>query len=53
MHRLARLLLTTVLLAATTQVQSRPQAASQPFDSAQIAKKISPAVVLNSLRVRN
>jgi S1-C subfamily serine protease len=39
------LLLTTALLAATTQVQARPQAASQ-FDSAQITKKISPGVVL-------
>ena len=39
------LLLTTALLAATTQVEARPQAASQ-FDSAQITKKISPGVVL-------
>jgi serine protease Do len=46
MHRPTLLLLTTVLLAATTQVQARPQAASQPFDSAQITKKISPGVVL-------
>lgn len=46
MHRLVRLLLTTVLLAATTQVRARPQAASQTFDSAQITKKISPGVVL-------
>lgn len=46
MGRLARLLLTTVLLAATPQVQARPQAPSQPFDSAQITKKISPGVVL-------
>jgi S1-C subfamily serine protease len=28
------------------EVQARPQAASQPFDSAQITKKISPGVVL-------
>ncbi len=40
-----RLLLTTALFAATTQVEARPQAASQ-FDSAQITKKISPGVVL-------
>src|SRR5260370_31041496 len=46
MYPLVRLLLTTVLLAATTQVQARPQASSQSFDSAQITKKISPAVVL-------
>ena len=39
------LLLTTALLATTTQVEARPQAASQ-FDSAQITKKISPGVVL-------
>jgi V8-like Glu-specific endopeptidase len=45
-HRPSRLLLTMVLLAVTTQVQARPQAAFQPFDSAQITKKISPAVVL-------
>jgi S1-C subfamily serine protease len=45
MRLIVRLLLTTVLLAATTQVQSRPQAASQ-FDSAQITKKVSPCVVL-------
>jgi S1-C subfamily serine protease len=43
---LVRLLLTTVLLGATTQVQARPQSASQPFDSAQITKKISPGVML-------
>src|SRR5258706_14718081 len=46
MRPLIRLLLTTALLAATTQVQARPQAASQLFDSAQITKKISPGVVL-------
>jgi V8-like Glu-specific endopeptidase len=46
MHRPVRLLLTTVLLSATTQVQARPQAVSQPFDSAQITKRISPGVVL-------
>jgi S1-C subfamily serine protease len=46
MHRLAWLLLTTVLLAATAQLEARPQTASQPFDSAQITKKISPGVVL-------
>ena len=46
MHHLVRPLLITVLLAATTQPQARPQAVSQPFDSAQITKKISPAVVL-------
>src|SRR5260370_27711282 len=46
MYPLVRLLLTTVLLAATTQVQARTQAASQLFDSAQITKKISPGVVL-------
>ena len=39
------LLLTTALLATTTQMEARPQAASQ-FDSAQITKKISPGVVL-------
>jgi len=45
MHPLIRLLLTTALLAATTQVQAGPQAAPL-FDSAQITKKISPGVVL-------
>jgi V8-like Glu-specific endopeptidase len=45
-HHLVRLLVTTVLLAAATQVQARPQATSQPFDSAQITKKISPSVVV-------
>jgi S1-C subfamily serine protease len=45
MHRLARLLLATVLPAVSTQVQASPQA-SQTFDSAQITKKISPGVVL-------
>jgi hypothetical protein len=43
MHCLVRLLLTTVLFTATTQVQVHPQAV---FDSAQITKKISPGVVL-------
>jgi putative serine protease PepD len=46
MHRLFRLLLTTVLVAATTEVRAIPQAVPQPFDSAQITKKISPGVVL-------
>ncbi len=46
MHRLLRLLIAIVLLAALTQAQARPQAGSQQFDSAQITKKISPGVVL-------
>ena len=46
MDRLVKMLLATALLAATTQVQARPQAVAQPFDSAQITKRISPAVVL-------
>lgn len=46
MYFFVRFLLATVLLAVTTQVQARPQAASQPFDSVQITKKISPGVVL-------
>ncbi len=46
MNHLAQLPLAAALLAATTQVQARPQTVSQPFDSAQITKKISPAVVL-------
>jgi S1-C subfamily serine protease len=46
MHRLVRSLLAMVLLAVATPVRARPQAASQPFDSAQITKKISPGVVL-------
>jgi S1-C subfamily serine protease len=46
MQRLVRLLVTTMLLAATPQIHAHPQAAAQPFDSAQITKKISPGVVL-------
>jgi len=46
MAHLSRLLLTTTLVAATTQMHARPQAASQAFDSTQITKKISPGVVL-------
>src|SRR6266849_3239711 len=46
MHHLVRSLLMAVLLAATTQVQARPQAVSQPFDTTEITKKIAPAVVL-------
>jgi Trypsin-like peptidase domain len=46
MSHLTRILFAIAMLAAATQVQARPQAASQPLDSAQIAKKISPAVVL-------
>ena len=46
MRHFVQLLSAVVLFATTTQVLARPQAASQPFDSAQITKKISPAVVL-------
>jgi S1-C subfamily serine protease len=46
MRPLLRSLVAMVLLGAGTSVQTRPQAASQLFDSAQITKKISPGVVL-------
>src|SRR5438445_8986826 len=39
-------LLVTILLLTTCKVGGSPQASSQSFDSAQITKKISPAVVL-------
>jgi hypothetical protein len=46
MYPSLRLLLVTVLVAATTHAPARPQGVSQLFDSAQITKKISPGVVL-------
>lgn len=43
---IVRVLNAVMLLAVTVQAQSHPQGTSQAFDSAEIAKKVGPSVVL-------
>jgi hypothetical protein len=44
--RLFRFLLTAICCSVTVPTPAQPQAASQPFDSAQITKRVAPGVVL-------
>jgi len=46
MHFWGRFLLASILCLVSLQVQARPQTVSQPLDSAQVAKRVAPGVVL-------